>query len=85
MGPPLLREAGSDYCWSLPFYWGVTLLAFSFAVGRSVRLLLVFASTVNAGFSLLEIHDQDFCCLLDVYVFRNGASSSTREGVGVSA
>jgi hypothetical protein len=28
--------------------------------GRSVTLLLAFASTVIPGFSLLEIHDQDF-------------------------
>jgi hypothetical protein len=26
MGPPSRREEGSDYCWSLPFYTGVTLL-----------------------------------------------------------
>jgi hypothetical protein len=36
--------------------------------------------TVIPGFSLLEIHDQDFCSLLDMYVFRNGASCSTKEG-----
>jgi hypothetical protein len=49
------------------------------SVDRSVKLLLVFASTVISGFSLLEIHDQDFYSLLDIYVFRNGASSSTKE------
>jgi hypothetical protein len=43
-------------------------------------LLLAFASTVIPGFSLLEVHDQDFYSLLDMYVFRNGASSSTKEG-----
>jgi hypothetical protein len=47
---------------------------------RSVKLLLAFASTVIPGFSLLEIHDQDFYCIPDMYVFRNGASSSTKEG-----
>jgi hypothetical protein len=50
------------------------------SVGRSVKLLLVFASTVIPGFSLFEINDQEFCSLLDMYVFRNGASSSTKEG-----
>jgi hypothetical protein len=47
---------------------------------RSVKLLLAFASTVIPGFSILEIQDQDFYSLLDMYVFRNGASSSTKEG-----
>jgi hypothetical protein len=47
---------------------------------RSVKLLLAFTSTAIPGFSLLKIHDQDFCSLLDLYVFQNGASSSTREG-----
>jgi hypothetical protein len=50
------------------------------SVGRSVKLLLVFASTVVPGLSLLEIHDQDFYSLLDMYVFRNGVSSSTKKG-----
>jgi hypothetical protein len=27
MGPPLRREEGSDYYWSLPLYWGVTRAA----------------------------------------------------------
>jgi hypothetical protein len=44
--------------------------------GRSVKLLLLFASTVTPGFSLLEIHDQDFYSLLDTYMFQNGASST---------
>jgi hypothetical protein len=48
--------------------------------GRSVKLLLVFASTVILGLNLLEIHDQGFYSLLDTYVFRNGASSSTKAG-----
>jgi hypothetical protein len=48
-------------------------------LGQSVKLLLAFASTVIPGFSLLEIHDQDFYSLLDMYVFQNGASSSMKE------
>jgi hypothetical protein len=52
--------------------------------GRSIKLLLAFASTVIPGFSVLEIHEQDFCSLLDMYVFRNGAFSSTRGEVGLS-
>jgi hypothetical protein len=47
---------------------------------RPVRFLLAFCSTLIPSFSHLVIHDQDFCSLLDIYVFRNGASSSTREG-----
>jgi hypothetical protein len=54
------------------------------SLGLSVKLLAVFLGTVIPGFSLLEIHVQDFCSLLDMYVFRNGASSSTRGGVGLS-
>jgi hypothetical protein len=38
--------------------------------------LLAFASTVIPGFGLLEIYDQEFCSLLDMDVFRNGASCS---------
>jgi hypothetical protein len=49
------------------------------SLGRLVEFLLAFASTVIPGFSLLEGHDQDFYSLLDMYVFRNGASSSTKE------
>jgi hypothetical protein len=47
--------------------------------GRSVKLMLAKASTVISGFSLLEIHGQDFYSLLDIHVFRNGASSSTNK------
>jgi hypothetical protein len=50
-------------------------------LGRSVKLLLAFANTLIPCFSFLEIHDQDFYSLLDMYVFRNGASSSTKESV----
>jgi hypothetical protein len=42
------------------------------------------ASTVIPDFSLLEIHEQVFYSLLDMYVFRNGASSAMRGGVGLS-
>jgi hypothetical protein len=51
-------------------------------LGRSLKLLLVLASTFLTS-GLLEIYDQDFCSLLDMYVFRNGASSSTKGGVGL--
>jgi hypothetical protein len=62
-------------------HWQQRTLIFTLWSGRSVKLLLVFASTVIPGFSLLEIHDQDyFYSLLDMYVFRNGASSSTKGG-----
>jgi hypothetical protein len=47
---------------------------------RSVKLLLAFASTIIPGFSLLEIHDEEFYYLLDMYKFQNGNSSSTKEG-----
>jgi hypothetical protein len=43
---------------------------------RSVKFLLAIASTVIPGFVLLEINDQDFYFLLNVYLFRNGASSA---------
>jgi hypothetical protein len=39
------------------------------SVRHSVKMVLAFASTVIPGFSLLEIHDQNFCSLLDMYVF----------------
>jgi hypothetical protein len=38
-------------------------------VGRLVKLLLAFTSPVFLGFSILEIYEQDFCFLLDMYVF----------------
>jgi hypothetical protein len=41
---------------------------------------LAFASTFVPAFILLEIHGQEFCFLLDMNVFINGPSSSTREG-----
>jgi hypothetical protein len=55
------------------------------AVCRSVNFLLNFASTAFPAFSPLKVQDQDYCSLLDIYVFRNGASSTTKEVVGVSA
>jgi hypothetical protein len=42
----------------------------------SVKLLLAFAGIIIPGFRLHMIHDQDFCSLLDMYMFRNGAFSS---------
>jgi hypothetical protein len=44
------------------------------------KLLLDFASTVTPGFSLLEIHDEDFCSHLDIYVSQTGASIRRRRG-----
>jgi hypothetical protein len=65
------------YCFTaLGAYRPLTSL---YNVGRSVKVLLVFASTVIPDFSLLEIHYKDLYSLLDMYVFRNGASSSTKE------
>jgi hypothetical protein len=49
-------------------------------IGQSVKLLLAVVSTVILDFSLLEILDQYFYSLLDMYMFRNGASTSTKEG-----
>jgi hypothetical protein len=42
-------------------------------------MLLAFSNTIIPGFNLFEIHDQDFYSLLDMYVFRSGASSSTMD------
>jgi hypothetical protein len=55
-------------------------LAFNPQPGRSVKLVLAFASIVISGFNLLEIHDQHFYFLLDMHVFRFGTPSSTKEG-----
>jgi hypothetical protein len=63
------------------FEWDFTFLRLS--VCLSVKMLLVLASTAIPGFSLLEIHEQDFCSVLHMYVFRSGVSSSTRGGVGL--
>jgi hypothetical protein len=54
---------------------------FSQSVGRSsVKLLMAFSSTAIPGFSLLVIHGQVLYSLLDMYVFRKGASFLTKEG-----
>jgi hypothetical protein len=85
-------EAASGYsCWHdvqisamlapLPRRSGIPLLGYPPVGGRSVKSLLAFASIVIPGVSHLEIHDQDFFSLLEMYVFRNGASSSMREGL----
>jgi hypothetical protein len=50
------------------------------SIGRSVKLLLAFGSIVTPGCSLLEFHNQGIYSYLDMYVFRNGESSSTKEG-----
>jgi hypothetical protein len=73
----LLRLAGPRWRYLTPSARWVL----STSVGRSfrsVRLLLVFAITVIPGFSLLKIHDQDLCFFLEMYVFQNGVSSSTK-------
>jgi hypothetical protein len=44
-------------------------------MGTSLKYLLAFVSTVILNFSLLEVHDQDFCSLLGMIVFGNWASS----------
>jgi hypothetical protein len=59
---------------------GVFYVVRAKVIGRSVKLMLAFASTIIPSFSLLKIHNHDFCFPIDVYVFRNGADSSTREG-----
>jgi hypothetical protein len=46
-------------------------------VSQSVKLLLAFTSAVISGFSLLEVHDQDFYSLLDMYMFQKELSSHT--------
>jgi hypothetical protein len=47
-------------------------------LGRSVGYIAArLRQHSSRGFSLLEVHDQDFYSLLDQYVFRNGATSST--------
>jgi hypothetical protein len=71
---------------TLPPYSVYTNCFYSFpslrrSVGLPVKLLLAFASTVIHGFSFLWIHDQNFYSLLDMYVFRNGASSPTEWSV----
>jgi hypothetical protein len=48
-------------------------------VGRSVRLLLVSASAAIPGFSLLEIHDQNICSLLHMYVLYSLSADCTED------
>jgi hypothetical protein len=36
MGSPLGREEGSDGCWSLPVYWGMTLMTLTHSLTHSV-------------------------------------------------
>jgi hypothetical protein len=56
-----------------------SLQSYSVALGRLVKLLLTFDSTVIPGFSLLKMHDQHFYSLLDRYVFGNVDSSLMKE------
>jgi hypothetical protein len=60
--------------------WSIHVILFT-GLGQSVKLLMVFASTVIPGIGLVEIHHKDFYFLLHMYVFRNRASSSNREGL----
>jgi hypothetical protein len=49
--------------------------------GSLVTWIVVrLTALTQLGFSLLGIHEQDFYSLPDMYEFRNGASSSTKEG-----
>jgi hypothetical protein len=59
---------------------GITNGLHFFQVDRSFKLLLAFARTVITGFNLINIKGQNFCSLLAMYVFQNGASSSTEKG-----
>jgi hypothetical protein len=83
----VIHGLGSFQVYLCVLKWGLLFdkrrgwaLCVMLGVGCLVKLLLAFASTVIPGFSLLEIHDQDSYSLLDMFVFRNGASSSTKEG-----
>jgi hypothetical protein len=43
-----------------------------------ITFLLALISTVTLSWSLGEIHEQDFCSLLDKRVYRNDESSTIR-------
>jgi hypothetical protein len=58
-------------------------IKFWFVIVVPKYLNCVFARTLIHGFSHIETHDQDYCSLLNMYVFRNGASFD-EEGVGLS-
>jgi hypothetical protein len=66
--------------WSVPRWYKQDKLGAA-VIGQSVKLLLAFPITIIPAFSLLKIHDQDFYFLLDMYVFRNWATSLTKEGL----
>jgi hypothetical protein len=51
---------------------------------RLGKLLLVLASTIILGFRYTKIYDKDLCALLDMYMFRSGASSSMKGEVDLS-
>jgi hypothetical protein len=72
-------------------FWGnfVSLPVFGYfmtcaSVYRLVKLLLAFTSTTTSGFSLLKIHDQNVYDVLDMYVFRNGASTPSVQSLSQS-
>jgi hypothetical protein len=46
-------------------------------VSWSVKILLAFTSTIIPGFSLLEIHNQDFYSFIGTYGFQKELSSHT--------
>jgi hypothetical protein len=60
----------------------VKLLPYGLSLLVSLRswLIAIGVCQHSHSFALVEIHDQDFCSLLDIHVFRSEASSSMREG-----
>jgi hypothetical protein len=77
LGPPLRWWEGSVFLFRRNVCCTVVT---GLSASRPVKFLLAFTSTVNPGFSLLEIHGQDISSPLDMCVFRNGAFSWTIEG-----
>jgi hypothetical protein len=58
--------------------------ALTILVGRLLKLLLAFGSIVIPGFSVLEIHDQDFYSLLRYVRVLKWGLPFNKEGVGLS-
>jgi hypothetical protein len=75
-----LSTATSDEFVSQLLTAHLTTLDWLISVRCSVKLLLDYASAVIPGFSHLAIHVKDFYSFLDTYVFKNGTSSTTKEG-----
>jgi hypothetical protein len=74
------------FCTQAKVYPGLTDCAVKSykCVGWSVKLPLILASTVILVFGCFrDPWSQDFCSFLDMYVLRNGASSSMRGRVGL--